>query len=195
MTNEYDLKQFGIESPVNIIGELTIIRCEAGLPTVFLFDENHDNLNECIDKNINNARELIQNANVRLVGVENFSSVANLKARFANELIEKNYSDYIKDVENIDLNHQLFCEINDMLDENDSPNLRKLIQNHPLNIKRSKHFIRALLEYYTSNNTNSNLILNCGGDHNTHIEGWVKSNEIDSIAGIKANYIRVNAID
>ena len=208
MSKVHDLNNFGINSPVTLIGSIKILRCEEGLPTVFLFDEHHGNLNNCIDKNILNAKELIMNGNVGLVGVESLAGgkswdhvnqvysehyfekkvddtfikgYKSASPQFANE-VRKELANGIFGVECWAMTHRIQIDFI----------AKKYLgaADHPLNIKRSEHFIKTLIENY--NTTKGNLILNCGSHHNDHIEKWISTNTIDNLIGIKANYIRTN---
>lgn len=208
MSKIHDLNKFGISSPVKLIGEIKILRCEEGIPTIFLFDEHHGNLNNCIDKNILNAKELIKNGNVGLVGVESLAGgkawdpenqvysehyfdkklddtfIKTYKSdspQFANE-ISKVLANGVCGVECWAMTHRI---------QKDSLAEKYLgAADNPLNIKRSEHFIKTLFANY--NTTIGNLILNCGSHHNDHIEEWISTKTIDSLIGLKANYIRTN---
>ncbi len=213
---EYKLQNFGIEPMLELRGSLRILRNEIGLPLVFLIDENHDNSNNCIDKNIEDAKELIVNAEVVLIGVESLaggkewsiddedycnndfngkfyklqeSNWKNNCTKFADELSIKHKSK-IFGVESMGMMEKI--EI-DALEGN--PYFQRDISTHPLNKVRSKHFIQTLFEHYNLLQTaGGNLILNCGRNHNTDIEEWIESGEIDAIAGYRANYLRLNSI-
>lgn len=208
MSEIHDLNKFGITTPVTLEGEVRTLRFEEGLPTAFLFDENHSNLNNCIDKNILNAIELINKGRVTIIGVESLAGgkswdtenreynevyfdkkaddyyVKEYKSagtKFADE-VKKVTKDGICGVECWGMMHNISEDIV----------LKKYIEAsiHPLNIKRSEHFIKTLFEKYSINK--GNLILNCGSNHNAHIEKWVMDGEIDLRVGTKANYIRIN---
>jgi hypothetical protein len=205
MQRVFNLKDIGIETPLNLGGDLRILRAEKGLPIVFLFDEEHENLNGCIDENIKNAIALISKANVEIIGVESHSggkqwdqyyqeymddeefdkSIDNIQVNnspdFRNGLV-KDYEDYLKGVE---------CK--GMLDKMEC-NSKISITENPLNIERSRHFIQTLFVKRKVLNLKGNLILNCGRDHNTHIADWIANGEIDNIAGFRANYIRIDTI-
>jgi len=209
--NEYDFKRFGFEIPLQIIGSLDIIREEENLPTVLLFDEHHENLNNCIDKNIVNAIELISKGNVNRIGVESLaggkswdsqnqvysdnypdkkfddklaSTYTSSSVKFAVE-VRKYNSEIIYGVESFGMMHRLSLDF-----DIDNSN----VSSHPLHKERSKHFIQTLFENYDFKNGNI-FILNCGSNHNDHIEEWVANGEIDKIVGIKANYIRINTVN
>lgn len=213
---EQNLEGLGIELPSKLLGDLRILRAEKGLPTVFLIDENHDNLNNCIDKNIENATELINKVQVVLVGVESWAGGKSWdpedqiysetysnkkmddyyakqyksdKAKFVNEL-KNNHSNLIYGVESFGMMHRIG---EDFMEGNLYYGTE--VSDHPLHKSRSAHFIKTLFENYNYENLKGNLILNCGSNHNTHIEEWVSNGEIDSIANFKANYVRINTIE
>jgi hypothetical protein len=204
---EQDLKQIGIDKPLLLNGRLCILRNDKGLPTVFLFDEEHGNKNDCIDKNIANAKILIINANVSIIGVESLLGgkkwdlekedyckedydlfekrfAANWKnkcPRFADEL-SVNYKTFIYGVENLEMMEKISDEFQEGI-------------RHPLHMARSKYFIRRLFEHYNENKLTGNLILNCGSNHNSDIIGWINNGQIDKVAGFKANYVQINSIE
>jgi hypothetical protein len=217
MSKEYDLNNYGIESPVELIGSMTFLKFKKGLPTVFLFDEHHGNLNNCIDKNIVNAIELIEKGDVVLVGVESLAGgkewdveiedyrkdepndilyeefAANWRnnhTKFYDEL-SVNYEQFIRGVESIGMMDKIEVDLYkvELIQQSEA------IKNHHLTKERSKHFLLTLFEIYNSNNLNGNIILNCGSDHNSHIEEWINDNQIDNITNFRANYIRINTID
>ncbi|HET6225103.1 MAG TPA: hypothetical protein VFF27_02420 [Bacteroidia bacterium] len=207
---KYNFMEVGIKSPLNLNGDLQTLRNEAGLPIVFLIDESHDNLNSCINKNIENAIELIKNADVRIIGVEsryggklwnegdeeyeeendNANDYKGGCTTFEDGLKEE-YENYLFGVESFGIMSKIACSFGkgNGLDSIDK------ISDHHLNKLRSKHFIKTLFEHHQANEVKGNLLLNCGRDHNTHIEEWIKSGEIDEIANHRANYIRINTID
>jgi hypothetical protein len=209
MNNVYDLKNFGFDLTIELIGNVTFLRTEIGLPIVFLFDEHHGNLNNCIDKNIVNAIELIYNGNVVLVGVESLAGgkswdIENRiysddypNKKFDDLFIKEykssvtKFADEVKKVQNNSVCGVECYGMTHIISEDISLGNYHDVKTHPLNIERSKHFLQTLFE---NDLNNGNLILNCGSDHITHIEEWILSEEIDNIAGYKANYIRINNI-
>jgi hypothetical protein len=207
MPREYILHDLGIEMPLNLEGDLRILRAEKGLPIVFLFDEHHGDLNSCIDKNIENAIELIDKGNIVIVGVESHTGGKEWNSD------DKSYIEYggsEKDYINRIIGNP--TKFFDGLSSNEFVNLVKGVECEafsdelaeykgnlpfieiPINITRTKHFIRTLFELREQLNSSGNLILNCGRDHNTHIAEWIDNGEIDNIAGFRANYIRINTI-
>jgi hypothetical protein len=71
-------------------------------------------------------------------------------------------------------------------------------QNGPIgdrafNINRSKHFLRTLFQHYTRRQLRGNLILNAGGNHNSHIAAWIADGTIEEKAGHPASYVRLRA--
>lgn len=214
MPREYNLQNLGIEMPLNLQGDLRILRTQIGLPVVFLFDEEHHN-EGCLNNNLRNAIELITKGNIGIIGVESHSggqvwdsnlrrylevddeydygsikiSPVNTWPNFANGL--KNNVNFIYGVEC----YFMMQKLNDDVLEIGNQYFGKDITEHPYNLERSKHFIRSLFELRAHLHSNGNLILNCGRDHNTHIEEWINTNKIDGISGFRANYVRINTID
>ncbi|WP_289028505.1 hypothetical protein [uncultured Algoriphagus sp.] len=213
--NEFDLSELGIKSKTKLHGKLTIINKNGNGPVVFLFDEHHGNLNDCITRNIENARTLISNCNIELIGVESLAGGIEW---------DKETEDYVED----DSNERVYKEFTikgwkngcttfsdslyqdnsgliigvesvGMMDKteldiiNSNPeDQNEAIKNHPLTKLRSKHFIQTLLNHYISNNLKGNIILNCGKNHNSHIQEWIETGEINQIVGINAIYVRLN---
>jgi hypothetical protein len=215
MKNEFNFKNIGIEKTLQLFGSLSILKFSNKSPIVFLFDENHNNENDCITKNIENAYTLIKDANVVLIGVESMAGgkewdeeigeyvTDNLNEKYYREIILKdwrnncttfsdsigvNFSDLIIGVESVGMMNKTEVDI-----YNQSPlDIGSAIKNHPLSELRSKHFIKTLFEYYTSIKLKGNMILNCGSNHISHIEEWVLNGEIEKLSDIKATYVRIN---
>lgn len=198
----------GIDNILNLYGSVKNISNNE-LPIVFLLDEKHND-DESIKRNIANAIELIEKANVKIVGVESHSGgrqwdqyyqeyldeddfeddfdniVTNGSPEFANLLKEKYYENvHILGVECKGMLDKMSCTIHNEED----------LQDNALNIQRSRHFIKTLFELRTKKaNQEGNLILNCGRDHNNHIENWIINGEIDEIVGCEAVYVRLNTL-
>lgn len=212
-SQEYNWKEYGIELPLILIGSIEILHIETNSPIVFLIDETHDNLNS-INDNVQNAIELIKKAKVDIVGVEShrggkqwgdydevyrptveirnvkqFKKSVNTCPNFAIQ-IPGIYQDFVFGVEHEGMFNKIHCN----LSVDDNPYFGKPVVNHPLNIERSKHFIRTLFEIRERVNGKGNLILNCGSNHNTHIKELIKKSEIEDITLYKASYIRLNTI-
>jgi hypothetical protein len=212
MKKAIDLKNIGIEKPLELFGSLTNLNGSDNAPIVFLFDEHHGNENDCIIKNIENAKTLINNANIVLIGVESLAGgvewseetgnyvqddynekwyaeglkkYRNDHTEFLDELI-KEYSSLIAGVESIGMMNKIEVDFY-------NANLSGKVEvAHHLHLERSRHFIKTLFDTYRIRQLSGNLILNCGSNHNRHIEEWVKSGEIDEIVDIRATYVRIN---
>lgn len=215
MKQIYDLSQMGLSDAIELSGNLTIVRDMGIAPIVFLFDEHHGNLNNCIDKNIQNAEILITNANIALVGVESLAGGKEWDEETEDYVVddsnERYYKEYIlKDWKSnctkfsdevIKISHEIVLGVEsvgmmnkvevDIIDSNPIDQ-SAAIRSHPLTRLRSKHFISTIGEKYKRDNLNGNIILNCGSEHNDHIIEWVNSGEIDTIIGMHANYVRLN---
>lgn len=204
-----NLNEFGFTEPLKIIGNYSILHFEKDTPIVFLIDEMHHN-QECINNNIINAIELIENANVKLIGVESHSGGAQWdqydQIYIEGEYYEKEIVNTCPDFANGLTHHKkakiVGVECRDMLDKiqceltvKDNPNYGKSVPEHPLNKERSKHFIKTLFEKRNELGGHGNLILNCGSNHNSDIENLIINGEIEKIVGFKASYIRLNTIN
>lgn len=181
------------------------------IPTVFLIDEDHSNINNSIQLNIENAISLINNSNVILIGVESLAGGMSwnkttgefdvdslddkeyLKHRnnyrndcviFMEGLLE--FEDLLTGVENIDIFDTIHVDV--------SFGRFPDVESHPLNIKRSKHFIQTLIVEYINRNQGGNMILNCGRDHNNHFANWIHNQEINQIVGEDLNYVRISTL-
>lgn len=192
----------------NIVGSIKVLRYEEGLPTIFLIDENHENLNDNITKNVKNAKKLVATSGVTIIGVEShfggmtfghyLESFYEAPASYQNEIGNPEFANQliltdpnlVFGVESEGMARKIRCQQSTI----GGPYYKKSADKQPLNEERSKHFIKTLFELRTRLAREGNLILNCGLNHNTHIENWINSGEIDDIAGTKVNYIRLNAI-
>lgn len=208
-----NLKDFGIEQNLNILGSYKILLIEKNAPIVFLIDEHHDNINNCIDNNILNAKELLEKGNVSIIGVESLAGGKKWDEEindyseegFADKLEAKYYTDWkssctkFADELNIDNLEKVFgVECIGMMNKIETDlydGVYECVTNHPLNRKRSKHFIRTLFEKRNELKLEGNIVLNCGSNHNSDIESMIISGKIEEIADCKASYIRLNAIE
>ncbi len=213
---EDSLNDFNFLEKLELQGSLRILLEEKGFPIVFLIDENHDNLNNCIDKNVKNAIALIAKAKVDIVGVECFaggkswdSEKMEYSDNYFNKKLDDRYAESYKS-SNIKFSDGLKLKFNNYIFGVESFGMVHRmgedfaiggkyygtdVSAHPLNNERSKHFIRTLFEHHHDNNLKGNLILNCGIHHNRDIENWIEKKEIEKIANQKASYIRLNTID
>jgi len=202
-TMEYDLTSVGLAKSVNVLGNLTILKSGKDGPVLFLIDERHEP--DCIEQNVFNARALVAGCNVSFAGVEseyggyewdqydekyldrcdpgNRGVRANDYPGFASEL--KNSNVIVFGVEC----HGLSGALERVKSE------QKLLEvgNHPLNVARSEHFIRTLFQLRLAHRLDGNMILNVGGNHNTHIAQWIGDGSIETKAGQKAAYVRLRA--
>lgn len=204
-----DLNKIGIPRILEINGTIKEYIKDKDLPTVFLFDENHGE-DKCIDDNLEDAIQLINAALVNLIGVESYHGGEvfdennekylgechdeeifiedDKRKRFANTMI-KDYCEKVYGVECFEMHDKISRDIN-------TPSniyYNKDIDDHHLNRRRSKHFIKTIFEKKRKYNISDNLILNAGGNHNSHIVDWINSNEIEEIAKQPANYIRITS--
>ena len=168
-------------------------------------DETHEA--ECIRQNIANAKELIQKCNISLIGVEShlgsylwddcfthdyttdFDNGENLMPvntypEFADQL--RIFGVPIVGVECQGLANELECNLVD------APNGEPLGER-PFNIKRSEHFLRTLFQLYAQRRLSGNLILNIGGNHNSHIENWILTGTVVKISEREVTFIRLRA--
>ncbi|WP_026838198.1 hypothetical protein [Gillisia sp. JM1] len=201
-----NIENLGIPFDLGLHGQVNLIRFVKNAPILFLIDENHNNLNNCIDHNILNANILIERANVQIIGVESLAGgkdwdretdnyfkddsndkwyqkqVKEFKSttpKFSDS-IRLNYSNLVYGVESLGMHDKLF-------EESGTEG-----QRHWLHIERSKHFVQTLFDNYIKHGMDGNLILNCGSEHNSDIEEWVLDN---SISGIYSSYVRINTIE
>lgn len=201
--NEVDLDNLNLPN-----GSAKLVRFVDKAPIVFLFDEDHGNLNDCINKNIKNAFYLIAEAKVEIVGVESLAGgrewdrdIETYSNYESDKFYSKQVSEYVSNctmfvnglqpafthllqgVESINIHDKIF----------ELPVIEGM--RHRLHKERSRHFIKTLFEIYSLRNMRGNLILNCGIEHNDDIVKWIGCNEIDTIAGICASYVRINTVN
>lgn len=177
-------------------------------PTVFLIDEHH-NHNFSTDNNIEIARDLISNNSLRLIGVESHyggykydngtrryeneyceaevctHTIANTYTRFIDELSNENVIRI--GVESEGLSDQI------VFDAIENPIYRSQPYLHVNSIFRSIHFIITLFEEYKRRNIAGNLMLNCGSNHNNHIQMFIEQHIIDGITLTPASYYRIRS--
>lgn len=191
---------------INLISKLSgvvrLIKYEDGAPVIFLFDENHDNPNSSIEKSIENAKMLINEANIILVGVESLAggSYWDNVSECYEEDPDKHYREDVRKftngcttfadgvnkfgeslivgVESVEIHYRVSG-----VDENERMRLHEL---------RTKHFIKTLLEEYRNQGGSGNMILNCGMDHNSRIEKWVENGGVDEMTNSQFTYVRIN---
>jgi hypothetical protein len=208
MTNQhtvYDLYDFGIKYQIRILGGLVKLTSAEVAPIVFLLDETH--AVECIQQNLENSKELIKHCGISFAGVE--SHVGGLKwddcyrhqytTEFDNGINVTPINEYpqfadglrnlglpVFGVECQGLSNELECDLLDKPD--DGP-----IANRQFNLARSEHFIRTLFRMRDEHGLHGNMILNVGGNHNTHISNWIRDGSIETKVGQKAAYVRLRA--
>jgi hypothetical protein len=215
-----NLKQLN-ESLSNLEGTSEILYFEEGLPIVFLFDENHDDEN-VIQRNIINAGSLIDNADVELVGVESrfggqfwsektrtYGGPPN-EIRLYNDQVElannqnaliatriNMFERWVNQIEGITFTGIDSLNMTNVISDlwNNREINEETMVNHPINIMRSIHFIKTILEVHNDEQINGNIIINCGRDHNIHIENMINNPEIEIISAHRASYVRINTID
>lgn len=206
--NEDDLSKLSLPLDLQLIGHVQLLKFIKDAPIVFLLDENHGNLNNCINNNIINAEILITKAEIGIVGVESLAGGEEWERdtetyydQESDRFYFKQVSEYVSDCTMfVNGLHPSFTHL---LQGVESINILDRIfelpviegQRHPSHKKRSKHFIKTLFESYSLEKISGNLILNCGIEHNDDIEGWINSNEIDTITEVVASYVRINTIN
>ena len=193
-----------IETLMELCGSMKVLLSEPDAPIVFLIDERHKHV-ESTDENIANARVLVRDADVTLIGVESheggckWDDLAGDYSKWDYHNGEDaqaindwpNFADAMRrsawKVVGVECSYLFDQQQGDFLFSNTQ------IQENRLNPDRSKHFIRTLLDLRSRNNLMGNLILNAGSEHQNHIEEWINDGTIESIAGQKASYVRLRA--
>jgi hypothetical protein len=69
--NDSDWVKIGVDNPPNLTGTIELLKVFKG-PVVFLFDENHNDLDNK-RQNASNAGHLVHYANIAVIGVESKS--------------------------------------------------------------------------------------------------------------------------
>jgi hypothetical protein len=188
---EYDLTDLGIADPLNIEGALTKLRVVAGAPVVFLLDEHH-NTPLTITQNIQNAEELVNEADVTLITSEShFAGMAagvatrhNLTPQFA-EHFAGQAGLVVEGVESEELSLQLNLDVGNVI----WPGIT--VRTHPNDRIRSHYFIGGLFRARRQHALDGNAILNAGGHHNDDIAEMINWGEIDALVGVVASYVRI----
>lgn len=212
------LPECGISEAITVLGTMKVLQAAKGSPVVFLFDEFHCD-KACISENVANAHELVKKCGITLVAVE--SEYGGYTWDIESECYTKDRGVSLLETFFPESREKEFDPGDSKILANDCPQfgdeMRRLganvlgvecrglsealecahaatkapISDHHFNLKRSKHFLRTLFDLQTHHALAGNLILNTGANHNTHIENWILSGEIDEIAGRKASYIRL----
>jgi len=192
----------GVNQPLNLLGTITVLRAIEKAPVIFLIDETHEE--SCIKQNVSNATELVGKCGIKLVGVES------LYGGFVwDDVIHRGYTEGFEQGDRLEPANN-FPQFADALRKLDVPvvglecqglanalesdcvdNPGPPIGDRPLNLERSRHFVRTLFEIATQRNLTGNMILNAGGNHNTHIATWVADGSIDSMVPVVASYVRL----
>lgn len=197
-----------IELLNELMGDFKMLNFEEGLPIVFLFDENHDNEDNCIVYNIHNAKILIEKANVQIIGVESLGGGTEWdeydREYIEQDQIDKSYEEAL----------EIFKSGCTMFADNLSIDYPQLIQGvecigmfnkihtsgpqkerHPLNVRRSQHFLKTLTDEYCKKGLVGNLILNCGMDHNSDIERFIKNSMLNDFLNVMCSVVRINTFN
>jgi hypothetical protein len=202
---QYDLQACGIETRILIIGSLRILLPGTEVPVVFLVDETH--AEDCINQNLLNAEQLTEHCRISFAGVESryggykwddcyrhqytkdfdlgvHLTEANTHPQFADGIGK--FGVKVFGVESEGLSGELLSDLSD----NPPPPPMK---DRAFNVARSEHFIRTLFQLRVAHCLDGNIILNVGGNHNTHIAQWIGDGSIETKVGHKAAYIRLRA--
>lgn len=202
--NNYDLQSCGIKKTIHILGDLQVLLPSAYAPVVFLIDERH--ADDCINQNLQNAKELAEHCEILFAGVESgyggwewddLNHIYTKKFNAGSNAIGANKCpQFAQSLEKLGvlplgvecqgLANELECDLAD------NPN-GGMVRDRPYNLKRSEHFIRTIFQLRKGLARNGNVILNVGGDHNTHIAEWVRNGSIQLKTGCKAAYVRLRA--
>lgn len=180
-------------------------------PTVFLIDELHHD--RSIIDNIKIASSLIDKYDVKIIGVEGYSSLgcsfnkSNKDFSFAGDFDSDltkceciNDCAYFaqtmkrKNIKIVGVDSKELCtEMENDAEKGTWP--KEFNSHHPNNYYRSRFFLKVLFYEYNKLGGNGNMILNCGSDHNSHIFYSIYNNDIDSIINFRASYIRLRSFD
>jgi hypothetical protein len=202
------LQDYGLTQPINIVGQIERLLPGQGVPIVFLIDENHGS-DECIKQNIANATELVLKTGVTLIGVESHrgglewsdydegkyttgfdmgenQEPVNTRPQFADNMRASRAK--VLGVECLGMSNQQEPDFYEGGSWHGKP-----MKDHPLDRQRSEHFVRTLFELRRRHKLDGNLILNAGGDHISHIAGFIKDGIIETLAQQKAAYVRARA--
>ena len=163
-----DLTAVGIANPVAIDGSVSIAAANPGTPILFLLQEHHATL-ATIQENIDNAQELINTANVDLIGAESHSADEDIDqlTRINNQpAFADHFSQQATRIVGIE-----YRDVFNHLDQDTSTDAwgGVTVRTHPLNIVRSFAFVGSLFRTRNFDALTGNIILNAGGEHVSHI--------------------------
>jgi hypothetical protein len=187
---KHNLSRFGIAVPVELDGDVNVLRQVGGVPVVFLIDEHHTTP-ECIAQNIQNAQNILSGCPSILVGVESHAALhdptnsqpVSTCPEFANAMVLANAS--VIGVEDTTLYDKIIIDIADgkWASEN--------MTNHPNNTARSRSFIRTLATEFQERQLNGGMMLNAGRKHIDDIAVLIEAGTIDELTTQQFSYVRI----
>jgi hypothetical protein len=197
----HDLNHLGIEHVLQIEGTLTEVNTAPNQPIVFLIDESHGHA-PSIGENIANVQQLIDHANVRLIGVESHHPSDMGIGDQASDLVEATFANHFNDLPGV-----VVAEQDEMLNVRgvESRELFELMEQdtvdipeadravYPVNYLRSYYFLLALFRHRRRLELDGNLVLNAGRNHIDHIRQLVAQGGAQQLAGTAASYIHIRA--
>lgn len=207
MKSEYNLSDFGIEPKLYLHGQMKIILKIDNAPILFLFDEYHTN-QDCKNENIENAKELIEKANVKLIAVEGFEGGYEYDYFDFNSYTNRYINGEISEHQRIGNSPEFAHGVKEFFSPVVGIDCRGLsdkmevdvykekweaenIGNHPFQKERSIHFIKTIIEEYNRLRCNGAIILNGGSRHNDDIINMAKDREKYPELNLKFSLIRL----
>lgn len=186
-----NLEDYGFDNSIEIGGDHRKLLFREGTPLVFLFDERHKE--PSIATSVKIAQLLIENTIIDMIGLEHYAvgeasegtAIGNTP-EFFNGMADSGV--VIVGVDNGTIFDEIVEDIDSQYWAGDSG-------DHPRQADRTKHMIRSLLEQHRDRGLERAVILNAGRKHIDRIWYWIKTNQIDDIAGRPASYIRVRPSD
>jgi hypothetical protein len=189
-------------------GQVTLLRESPNSPVVYLIDKRHQHA-QSTEENIENARLLVQAANVRLVGVEGYEggrefdylagayTDVEVQGEIRPETLIGDYPDFAQAIaeENatvVGVDCRGLCDHMEV-QVADGQWQAAQIGIHPNQEARSRHFLATLFGERARLGLVGNLILNGGRNHNDHLAAMIANDQINAVAGTPATYIRLRA--
>ena len=176
---------------------VTGIALQVDSPTVFLFDEHHPS-DALIEDNIAIAKALIRIAGVTLIGVEGCAGDRISRRDLMCPIPNKHFGG-----RHLFTSAMLACPGIEIVGV-DSPELSRRIeddcqqgrwtgQNHSLEMARSEHMVKTIIQKIRARENVKAVILNAGADHNGHIQTILLSDKRDELGAGAVSFIRVRS--
>lgn len=183
---EYNLGHLAIE------GLVTELSVAAGQPIVFLIDESHGHA-ASTQQNIANVDQLLEHADVRLIGVESHHVDDVGMGDQCSDVVDPTFANQFNGHEHADVAGVESAELFGVMNDDTVEMPVGEIAVYPMNYLRSYYFLMALFRHRRRRGLGGNMVLNAGRNHIDHIRQLVAWGGAHQLAGTAASYIHIRA--